>query len=154
VLRTWTFGLPLLLVGAVALTGCGGSKTVSRQDYTASVTRARDRVDYALAQITQAKTQQEFLDRMQTSADLIDNAANDLHKAGSAQGFDDESTKLVASMHQLAADLAGTSEQIQTPGFEDLFSSKGISFQSWIDINNTLASLTKQGIEVAPLARH
>ena len=139
---------------AVGAAGCGDSKTVTKDEYHASVVNARDRTDYALAEVTRQKTKDAFLSQMDTSADLIDGAANDFDSAGSAPGFEDESAALVKQLHQLAADLAGTAEQIRTPGYEGLLDSKGLSFQSWIDINKTFGSLTKQGIAVQPLGRH
>ena len=146
-----------------AAAGCGGSKTPpSIDEYHASVVKARDRTEYAFAAITGPLTTAEsqrpkkdvLLDRMDAAADLIDAAANDFENAGSAAGFEDESAALVKHLHQLAADLAGTADQIRTPGYEGLLDTKGLSFQSWVDINNVLASLTKQGIKVEPLGRH
>jgi hypothetical protein len=139
---------------AAAAGGCGGSKTLSMDDYHTSVVRVRDRTDYALAQVTQQKTKDAFLDQMETSADLIDDAANDFSNGGSAKGFRDESKQLTKQLHQLAADLRGTSQQVQIPGYEDLLNARGLSFGSWVKINTIFASLSKQGVEVDPLGRH
>jgi hypothetical protein len=145
----------LVAVAAAAVAaGCGGSKTLSMADYHTSVVRVRDRTDYALAQVTQQKTKAAFLDQMEASADLIDDAANDFSDDGSAKGFRDESKQLTKQLHQLAADLRGTSQQVQIPGYEDLLNAKGLSFQSWVNINAILASLSKQGVAVDPLGRH
>ena len=149
----WIFAA-LVLALAALVAGCGGTPTLSKPDYQASVVKARDRTDYALAQITQVKTKQAFLNQMETSADLIDNAADDFAGAGSAKGFEDTTNKLTEQFHQLAADLRGTSRQIDVPDYADLLNSEGISFQSWVNINNIFASLGKQGIVVAPLKRH
>ena len=153
----------VVLVGLFSVVaGCGGSKTVTRDEYQASVVNVRDRTEYALAAITgplttaesQRRKKDVLLDRMDAAADLIDAAANDFDKAGSAPGFEDESAALVKQLHQLAADLAGTADQIRTPGYEGLLDAKGLSFQSWVEINKIFASLTKQGIAVEPLGRH
>jgi len=146
--------IAVLLVLGFGVAACGGSKTLSSDDYHASVVRVRDRTDFALAEITQAKTREAFLDQMEASADLIDDAANDFDSAGSATGFDDESARLTKQLHQLAADLRGTAQQVQIPGYEDLLNAKGLSFQSWVDINAILASLSKQGVRVEALGRH
>ena len=106
------------------------------------------------SQVTKSKTKEAFLDQMDASADLIDAAADDFKSAGSADGFDDESEQLTKQLHQLAADLAGTAAQIRTPGYAGLLDAKGLSFQSWVEINKILASLSKQGIAVEPLGRH
>jgi hypothetical protein len=145
----------VLIAFAVVLGGCGGSTpTLTKAEFQTAVSSARDRTDYALAQITQAKSKTDFVGRMESSADLIDDAANDLSKKGAAEGFEDDVDKLTESFHQLAADLRGTAEQVNTQGYEDLLNARGVSFQSWVDINNTLASLGKRGITVQPLQRH
>jgi hypothetical protein len=144
----------VLATFVVAAAGCGGTKTLSTEDYQTSVVLVRDRTDYALAKITQQKTRKALLDQMESSADLIDDAANDFEDGGSAKGFGDESERLTKQLHQLAADLRGTAEQVQTPGYEDLLNSKGLSFGSWVKINAIFASLSKQGVEVKPLGRH
>jgi hypothetical protein len=154
VTRVAWFSAALVLALAALVAGCGGTPTLSKPDYQASVVKARDRTDYALAQITQVKTKQAFLNQMETSADLIDNAADDFAGAGSAKGFEDTTNKLTEQFRQLAADLRGTSRQIDVPDYADLLNSEGISFQSWVNINNIFASLGKQGIVVAPLKRH
>jgi len=154
VTRVAWFSAALVLALAALVAGCGGTPTLSKPDYQASVVKARDRTDYALAQITQVKTKQAFLNQMETSADLIDNAADDFAGAGSAKGFEDTTDKLTEQFRQLAADLRGTSRQIDVPDYADLLNSEGISFQSWVNINNIFASLGKQGIVVAPLKRH
>lgn len=144
----------LVVVLVAIVSGCGGTPTLSKADYQASVSKARDRTDYALAQITEVKTKQAFTDQMETSADLIDSAADDFASGGSAKGFENTTAKLTEQFRQLAADLRGTSRQINTPGYEDLLNSEGVSFQSWVEINKILASLGKQGIVVEPLKRH
>ncbi len=139
---------------AMLLGGCGGTPTLTKPEFQESVTKARNRTDYALTQITQQTTKKGFLDQMAASADLVDDAANDFADGGSAKGFGDESKQLTEQLHQLAADLRGTAEQVQIPGYEDLLNSKGLSFGSWVKINAILASLTKHGIAVEPLGRH
>lgn len=142
------------LAAAVVLAGCGSTKTISTDEFADQVVSVRDRTDYALAQITKQQTREAFLDQMIASADLIDDAAGDFEDAGVAEGFDDEAERLTDQLFQLGADLRGTSEQIQTPGYEGLLDARGISFESWKEINKILASLNEQGIKVAPLARH
>jgi hypothetical protein len=145
----------LIVVFSVVLGGCGGSTpTLTKAEFQTAVSSARDRTDYALAQITQAKSKADFVNRMESSADLIDEAADDLSKKGAAEGFESDVDKLTESLRQLAADLRGTAEQVSIEGYEELLNARGVSFQSWVDINNTLASLGKRGITVQPLERH
>ncbi len=156
--RTGSF-LALVLVAsalAVAVSACGGeSQAVSRADYAASVRAIRDRVDFALARITQAQSLDEFLDRMEEAAALIEEAADDLASEGSAQGFERDTRDLAAALRQLSVDLKATASQVREPGFQDLLASaRGLSFESWTRANRIIERLRRRGIQVPPLARH
>ena len=145
------------VVAAGVVAGCGGgSETVSKEDYAEAVVSARDRVDFALAQITEGTgTLEELIERMNGAADLIDEAADDFDGEGTAQGFEDETKTLVAAYHQLAAGLAGTAHDASQPGFEDLLTgTKGLQFPGWTKANRVLASLDEQGISVEPIGSH
>ena len=146
--------LLLVAVGVLA-SGCGESKTPSAQEFERSVNATRDRVDYALARITQAKSKDELLERMDEAAAEIDAAAGDLDGAGTPMGYESEADSLVESLHQLAFDVQATADQIRQPGFGDLLTgTKGLSFESWDKVNLALARLKAKGIDVAPLERH
>lgn len=147
--------VPLLLVAAVLVTGCGGSSTPSTQALERSIVATRDRVDYALARITRAQSKEELLERMDEAADTIDDAAGDLEADGASRGYESDVGNLVESLHQLAFDVKATADQIRQPGFGDLLTgTRGLSFESWDAVNLALASLSRRGIEVAPLERH
>jgi hypothetical protein len=63
--------------------------------------------------------------------------------------------ELVAALSQLAVDLRATADQVRQPGFGDLFEgTRGLSFESWVQVNRALAALKLKGITVAPLMRH
>src|SRR3972149_7474771 len=83
-------GLALTIVLVTLAAGCGGSSAIPRSDYDAAVVSTRDRVDAALAHITQATSKDDFLHRMVESAGLIDRAADDLGDTGSAEGVGTE----------------------------------------------------------------
>jgi hypothetical protein len=155
VIRTLVITLGPVLA-ALALAGCGGSGTVSVEDYAESVVSTRDRVDFALAEITVGQgTFEELVDRMENAADLIDTAADDLDDAGAAQGFEDETEKLVEAFHQLAAGLAGTAHDASQPGQEGLLTgTNALQFPGWIKANRVLASLDEQGISVEQIGSH
>lgn len=147
--------LAVALAVAAMAAGCGGGGAMSKADYAAKVRNTRDRVDFALARITQAQSHDELLDRMTEAATFIDRAADDLDKAGAAKGFEDETKTLVAALRQLSTDLAATAEQAREPGFQDLLSgATGLSFESWTRANRALQRLRQEGIDVQPLARH
>jgi hypothetical protein len=139
----------------VFVPGCGESKAPSVPEFERSVVATRDRVDYALARITQAQSKDELLERMDDAASKIDAAAGDLDGAGSPMGYESEADGVVESLHQLAFDVQATADQIRQPGFGDLLTgTKGLSFESWDRVNLALARLKAKGIDVAPLERH
>ena len=154
-IRTLALGLAAV-VAACLLAACGGSSEVSKEDYAEAVVSTRDRVDFALAQITVGQgTVEDLVQRMEDAADLIDEAANDFDSAGAAQGFNDETTTLIAAFHQLAAALAGTANDASQPGMEGLLTgSNALQFPGWTKANRVLASLDEQGISVEPIGSH
>jgi hypothetical protein len=154
--RALVLGLAVALA-AGALAGCGGgSETASKEDYAAAVVNVRDRVDFALAQITEGTgTFEELVERMNAAADSIDEAADDFESAGAAEGLEEESVKLVAALHELAAGLAGTAHDASQPGMESLLTgSNALQFPGWTKANRILASLDEQGISVEPIGSH
>jgi len=155
VIRALVLGLGTV-VAACLLAACGGSSEVSKEDYTEAVVSTRDRVDFALAQITVGQgTIEDLVKRMEDAADLIDEAADDFASAGAAQGFNDETTTLIAAFHQLAAALAGTANDASQPGMEGLLTgTNALQFPGWTKANRVLASLDEQGISVEPIGSH
>lgn len=150
-----------LALGAVLtaglLAGCGGgSGTVSQEDYAEAVVSVRDRVDFALAQITTGTgSVEDLIERMGTAADDIDAAADDFEDEGAAVGFEDESKTLVAAFHQLAAALAATAHDASVEGMEGLLTgSNALQFPGWTKANRILAKLDEQGVSVEPIASH
>ena len=145
-----------LVAAAVAVAaGCGGGSATTAEELGRSVVSARDRVDFALARITEAQSKDDLLERMDEAAGAIDGAASDLDDVGAPERLDADLGALVGSLRQLAFDVQATADQIRQPGFSDfLAGTKGLSFESWVAVNRALEALDAQGIEVAPLARH
>jgi ABC-type oligopeptide transport system substrate-binding subunit len=143
-------------LAAVTLAACSGAGSVSKDEYADVVGNSRDRVDYALAQITVGTgSLEELIRRMNDAADSIDEAASDLDDAGIADGFDDETDDLVDAFHQLAAGLAGTAHDAGQSGMEGLLTgSQALQFPGWNKANRVLASLKAQGIAVEPISSH
>ena len=152
--RRLAFPVALALVAVVA--GCGGSNTATKAEYSSSVVKARDRVDYALAQITVGKGSLEtLLDRMDSAAALIDDAAGDLDKAGTAKGFEDETTQLVDAFDALARGLEGVASDARQPELGGVLPTiNSLEFPGWVKANRILASLKRQGIHVEPIGSH
>lgn len=148
--------LPVLLVLIVlAAAGCAGSGA-SEADYERSVSQASTQVDNSLAFITDNPAdREELLQRMDEAALQIDEAAEDLERAGSPEAFEDETTELVGAFRQLAVDLSATADQIRQPDFESFLpGTQGLSFESWTKANEVLRSLNEQGIEAPLLQAH
>jgi hypothetical protein len=147
--------VPLLVSVTVLAFGCGESSNSSVQEFERSIIATRDRVDFALARITRAQSRDELLGRMDEAADTIDDAARDLEGVGTPKAYESGIDKLVDSLRRLAFDVQATADQIRQPGFGDLIAgTKGLSFESWDEVNRALASLGSNGIEVPPLERH
>lgn len=141
---------------AALVAGCGGGDSApTQEEYAEAVVVARDRTDFALARITRAKSPEELLMRTNEAAEVIDRAASDLGDLGAAEGFEDQTEKLVRSLDQLAVDLAAFAHDASQPGGESLLlGGPGLSFDSWDDANAALASLDEQGIKVEQIGRH
>lgn len=157
--RRWQLllaGAVLLAAAAVAVATRGGDEaTPSVQEYQASVVNTRDRVDFALAQLPEAQSEDDFLDRLDGAGSLVEEAADDFDDAGSPTRFEDESEELVRHLRQLSADLRGTAAQVRDIGFDKLLAgARGLNFPSWDHANAILAELREQGVEVKPIDRH
>jgi hypothetical protein len=140
----------LLLVAA----GCGGGEP-SPEEYAQAVVLNRNRVDFVLGRITRARSQDELLTRMDEAALLIDKAAGELDDKGAPADFQPEADNLVKSLRQLSVDIQATADQARVPGFENLFTgTKGLSFDSWDDVNKALAGLAGKGVRVTILQNH
>jgi TolA-binding protein len=152
-------GMATLAVGLAAFaSACGGSdggSSASQTEYVESVTTARDRVDFALSRITKAKTQEEFLNRMNEAAAAIDGAATELEDENVLEGYEDETEKLTKALHQLSVDLEATAHDIAQPEFAGLAGgAKGLNFESWDQANLALAALIADGMKVQLIENH
>ncbi len=156
--------LPLLALAALAAglvafaSACGGSdggSSATRAEYVESVSTARDRVDFALSRITKAKSQEEFLNRMNEAAAAIDGAASELEDEAVLEGYEDETEKLTKALHQLSVDLEATAHDIAQPEFAGLTGgAQGLNFESWDKANLALAALIADGMKVRLIGNH
>jgi hypothetical protein len=152
--------LSLLAAAALALSACGGGggdSNASVAEYTASVTDTRDRVDFALARITKGTKgdTEEFLNRMEEAAAVIDDAASDLGDADVAEGYADETERLTTALHQLAVDLRATAHDLGQPELGSIIpTTQGLNFESWDQANLALATLQADGLKVELIGRH
>jgi hypothetical protein len=147
--------VPLFVAVAMLAAGCGESTVASVPELEQAIVLARDRSDFVLEAITRAQSKDEFLERMDDAADTIDDAAADLEAVRAPAKYESDVDRLVESLHQLAFDVQATADQVREPGFDDLLTgTRGLSFESWVDVNRALSALSREGIEVAPLERH
>lgn len=144
------------ILAAATLLGCARDEGApTAEEYKASVVDTRDRVDLALAGIQEAKSESDFLDRLDAAGTVIDDAAGDLKAVGSPARFEDENARLVRHLRQLAAALQGTAGQARELGYDTLLTgASGLNFESWDAVNAVLGDLRQQGIQVQPLVRH
>jgi hypothetical protein len=148
----WIVAVVVVALLSIGATACGGDDSSDLQDYEASVVETRNSVDDALANISEAQSRKDFLNRMDQAAVLISRAADDLDDAEVAEGFEDETTELTAALRTLSTDLEQTAAQFrQTP---ELFNSPGLAFEGWTRTNEVLRGLAKQDIAVEPIANH
>ncbi len=149
--------LLLVLLAALLLVAasCGGNGDPSPEAYSEAVVLNRNRVDFVLARITRAKSQDELLTRMDEAALLIGKAADQLDDTGAPADFQPEADNLVKSLRQLSVDVQATADQVRQPGFENLLQgTRGLSFDSWDDVNKALAGLAGKGVPVSILQNH
>ena len=142
----------LAAIFVIAAAGCGGGGTASPAEYADAVVLNRDRVDFALARITRAQSQDELLNRMDEASTVIDKAAGELEDKGAPDEYQPEAGNLVKQLRQLSVDIEATAEQAQQPGFEGLVTDphlQGLSFDSWTKMNKALAGLAGKGIKVS-----
>jgi hypothetical protein len=150
--------LALLAAAVLAVSACGGDdEPATLAEYTESVSDTRDRVDFALARITQGEkgNTEEFLIRMEEAATAIDGAADDLEDADVAEGYDDETERFTTALHQLAVDLRATAHDLRQPELSGVIpTTQGLNFESWDQANLALAALKADGLKIELIGRH
>jgi hypothetical protein len=157
IVRSLLLALLAAAVLAVSACGGGGDSTATIPEYTASVRDARDRVDFALARITQGTKGDidEFLIRMEEAAVVIEDAADDLEDADVAEGYADETERLTKALHQLAVDLRATAHDLGQPELGGLIpTTQGLNFNSWDEANRALAVLQADGLKIELIGGH
>jgi hypothetical protein len=149
----WRLFPVILALGILLAAGCGGS---ARDDFSSSVVDSRNTVDGALAHITDnPESKQELLSRMETSAEQIDRAADDLDSDKPPAEFKTQQGQLVTAYRQLAVDVSTAAKELRSPEFQSMVAnSRGLSFQSFNRVNTILVRLKAKGIDVKPLGRH
>lgn len=135
---------------ATLLAGCGGA---SKQDFSGDVVAARDNADAGLAQIVQATSVDDLLARMRVAATEVRRAATDVREAGAPDELEDERDALAARLLALSDEIIATVETLEA--FPEQAATAGaFNFEQWDAVQDELAKLRKQGVNVRPLERH
>jgi hypothetical protein len=143
-------------VAAVAIRAFSGPGTATKAEYQATVQNARDRVDYALEQITKPTETDQLPDRFDQAAAVLAATSKDLDNAGVAKGFGDLNARLSDKLDEFSNELTNTAAQFRDPSFASgaLGGINSIGFTQWDDVNAILTEMNKRGLKVELLQRH
>lgn len=149
-----TFLLLTVVLVALMAAGCmGGGADPSQEEFAAQVVETRNRTDAALEHMTQARTYDDLLDRIDLAGDAAQAAADDLEDAGAPSELEDQADELVEALRALGDELAATAEGLDDPQFEGS-TIEGLEFTNWNRAQRALDDLREQGVDVPPLERH
>ena len=113
---------------------------------------SRDRVDTALAQVTDARTFKDLVERLRVAAVDIASAAEDLADADAPDDLRDERDSLAESYRLLANEVNATADSLGQVDKEGII--QGLNFENWNRVQRDLAALRRQQIDLRPLDRH
>jgi hypothetical protein len=144
------------VVIAMAALGGGGQETAAKADYQATIVIARDRVDFAFAEIGKADSIENLIERLDTASARVGAVAEDVDGAAVAPGFEQANDDLADALHRFSWALAATADQFADPssagfGLENINS---LGFSEWDEVNAVLTEMQEQGLEVELLERH
>ena len=147
---------PLVIVSALLVAalgaGCGGSNA-TKEDFRQDVVTARNHTDAGLAQIVNAQSVDDLLDRMRIAASEVRSAARDLEEAGAPKELQDERDALASRLLALSDEIASTVETLESfPTQAE--TTRALSFEEWERVQTALKKLRQQGVNVRPLERH
>jgi hypothetical protein len=140
----------------LAVNAFDGQETATKPEYQATIVNARDRVDFAYAQITKADSVENLIVRLDEASAAIGDVADDVGSAAVAPGFEDLNAQLASKLQDFSDALAATADQFEDPssaGF-GLDSITSLGFTEWDDVNAILVKMQEKGIEVTLLERH
>ena len=142
----------LTVVAALLLAGCGGDEA-SKEDFGGAMITARNDTDAGLAQIVQAESWEDLLERMKVAAVEVRGAAADVRKADAPEELEDERDLLAERLIALSDEIISTVETFESFP-EQTQSTSALNFEQWNTVQASLASLRREGIKVKALERH
>lgn len=144
--------LILTLVSALLLAGCGGGDA-SKEDFAQDMVAARDEADAGLAQIVQATSFEDLVERLKIAAVEVRAAAGDARRAEAPEGLSDKRDLLADRLLALSDEIISTAETLEA--FPDQAqSTRALNFEQWNAVQASLAALRREGIDVPALERH
>ncbi len=115
---------------------------------------SRDRVDGALAQVPEATTFPDLIERLHTAADEIQSAGEELDRAKAPKDLAARSDQLVAAYEALGGEIDATAVALEDVTTERSGVIQALNFRNWNRVQRVLAEFRRDGIEVRPLERH
>lgn len=145
--------LALIILGAAVLVaGCGGDGA-SKEEFAQDVITARNDTDAGLAQIVEASSFQDLLERMRTAAVDVRGAARDVREADAPEDLEEERDLLAERLLALSDEIISTVETFEAIP-EQAQATRALNFEQWDTVQASLASLRREGIDVPALGRH
>jgi ABC-type transporter Mla subunit MlaD len=143
------------VVVAMAALG-GGPGTATKAEYQETIVNARDRTDFAFAQITKADSVENLIERLDEAGAAVGDVSGDVSGAAVAEGFEDLNDRLADKLEAFSGALQATADQFEDPssagfGLENINS---LGFSEWDDVNAVLTEMQDKGLEVELLGRH
>lgn len=140
------------LLAALLLAGCGGDGA-SKEAFAQDIVSARDDADAGLAQIVQATSFEDLIERLKIAAVEVREAAGDARTAEAPDELDDERDQLADRLLALSDEIISTVETLEAfPEQAQL--TRALNFEQWNAVQASLAGLRREGIEVPALERH
>lgn len=150
-IRLCILALALLLAAVGA--GCSGGDD-SKGSFEREVVAARDTADSALANIRRPNSIEDLIRRLRTGRDKLRTVSGTVAAADAPEELSDEQLRLAAALGDLAREMDGAAnsiELVQSGPAGSQGQVQSLIFESWDTIQNALAQLRDEGIDVRPL---
>jgi hypothetical protein len=145
--------LPIVLLACAAafVGGCGGG--ASKEEFAADVVAARNDADAGLAQIVNATSPEDLMERMRIAAVEVRGAATDVRGADAPDDLEEERDQLAGDLQALSDEIVATVETFEAIP-EQAAATRALNFEEWNNVQASLAQLRSEGVQVPPLGRH
>jgi len=143
--------VPAVLGLSLLAGGCGGG--ASKEEFEVDMVAARDRVDDALRQVTNASSVDDLVARLRIAAAEVRSAATDVAEADAPGGLADEERELATTLRGFSEEIVSTIDTLEE--LEGVAAeTRGLDFAGWTKTQARLAALRKAGINVPALEKH